>query len=229
MGIPGPKPRWRKFVWSPNLAYAVGLFATDGCLYNNGRHMDFTSKDREQLQNFKKCLGLKVKITYKTSGFTSKKYPRLQWGDVVLYKFFTDIGLTPHKSKTLGSLKIPGKYFFDFLRGHHDGDGSFYSYYDPRWRSSFMYYLIFASASREHITWIQETIFRMVNVHGHVTKSGALHQLYQLKYAKKEGLIVLHSMYYKKNLMSLSRKRLKIERALRIVGEPLIGRNARVL
>ena len=59
--------------WSPNFAYAMGLLATDGCMYNDGRHFDLTSKDIEQLKNFMKCLNFRVKIGKKVSGYTGKK------------------------------------------------------------------------------------------------------------------------------------------------------------
>jgi len=36
-------------IWSKELAYVIGLLVTDGCLSKNGRHIDPTSKDREQL------------------------------------------------------------------------------------------------------------------------------------------------------------------------------------
>lgn len=199
----------------------MGLFATDGCLYNDGRHLDFTSKDKEQITNFKKCFGLKIGVSYKTSGYSRKLCPRLQFGDVILYSFFTSIGLTPNKSKTIGKLMIPKKYFFDFLRGHHDGDGSFYSYWDPRWKSSFMYYLVFISASRMHVEWLRESLEMILGVRGHVTGAGKKGTAYQLKYAKREARSILRKMYYKKNITCLSRKRLKIERALGIVGQSL--------
>lgn len=121
--------------WSPNLAYVTGLISTDGNLSIDKRHIDFTSKDIQLIKTFKKCLGLKNKIGLKTSGFSDKKYPHVQFGDVRLYKWFLSIGLTVKKSKTIGKLKIPKKYFFDFLRGHFDGDGSCYSYWDPRWKT----------------------------------------------------------------------------------------------
>src|SRR3989344_1512456 len=129
-----------KIQWSPEFAYAIGLLTTDGNLSPDGRHIDFTSKDLEQLNNFMKCTSIKVKIGFKISGFTGMKTTRIQFGDINFYKFLLSIGLTPRKSKTLGAIDIPNKYFFDFLRGHFDGDGSFYSYWDPRWRSSFMFY-----------------------------------------------------------------------------------------
>jgi hypothetical protein len=48
MGKKGPKPkRIIKEKWNANLAYAIGLIATDGCLSSDGLLIDLTSKDRE--------------------------------------------------------------------------------------------------------------------------------------------------------------------------------------
>lgn len=211
-----PKGKVRKD-WSPNFAYALGLLATDGCLLNDGRHIDITSKDTEQLKNFLVCLNIKNKITKKTSGKGERLYSRVQFGDVVFYKFLLDIGLMPAKTKILGALKIPDRYFFDFLRGAFDGDGTFFSYYDPRWKSSFMFYTAFASASHSFIDWLRTEIFKKLGIKGHISKNrNSITE--QLKYAKKESLKILGRMYHAPNVICLRRKRLKIEKALSIVG-----------
>ena len=217
----GGKPKERvDRTWSPKLAYAIGLLATDGCLSGDGRHLEFSSKDKEQVRNFIGYLGIKNKITQKLSGHSKKFYPRVQFGDVVFYRFLIQIGLTTAKSKTLGQLDIPKKYFFDFLRGSFDGDGTFYSYWDPRWKSSYMFYTVFISASKVHIDWIRECLFEHMKVRGHITHDGRK-ITYQLKYAKRESLKILRKMYYDRAVVCLKRKRLKIERALRIIGERL--------
>lgn len=217
MGKRGAKPQGKvKIKWSPNFAYAIGLLTTDGSLSLDGRHLDFTSKDREQLQNFMRCLGIRNRIGYKVSGSTERRTVRIQFGDVIFYRFLLDLGLTPRKSKTLGKLDILETYFFDFLRGHFDGDGTFYSYWDPRWRSSYMFYTEFISASKNHIVWLREEIRRRIGIHGHITK-GVSNSIYQLKYAKAESLKLLPKLYYNSHVVCLSRKRLKIEKALRAV------------
>lgn len=215
MGLRGPKPKGKvKIEWSANFAYALGLLASDGCLSKDGRHVDLTSKDTEQLENFLRALNIDVKITTKHSG-TGKKYQRVQFGDVLFYSFLVEIGFTPAKSKTIGPLKIPKKYFFDFLRGSFDGDGCFYSYWDPRWRSSHMFYVEFISASKLHIDWLRNEIFESLAVRGHIGKDGK-GLTYQLKYAKKEALEIIAKMYYNPKVVCLSRKRTKIEKALAI-------------
>jgi len=209
-----------KIKWSPEFAYAIGLITTDGNLSPDRRHFDFTSKDIDQIKTFMKCLGIKNKIGVKTSGSFKKKSNRVQFGDVNFYEFLLSIGLTPNKSKTLGRIEIPGKYFFDFLRGHLDGDGTFYSYWDPRWRSSFMFYTVFISASKDHIDWLKSEIFEVLKIKGHITKSSR-NSAYQLKYAKAESLKLLPKLYYDSDVVCLSRKRQKIEKALAVVNKTL--------
>lgn len=203
------------------MAYAIGLLTTDGSLSKDGRHFDLTSKDLELVELFKKCLNLKNKITKKTRADEKiKKYFHIQFGDVLFYKFLLGIGLMPAKSKVLGDLDIPDKYFFDFLRGHFDGDGTFYSYYDPRWKSSFMFYTVFISASRNHLELLRQKLSSSLKIKGHMTHSRDK-STYQLKYAKRESLEVLKRMYFPKGAACLARKRLKILRALDIIGATL--------
>src|SRR3972149_1541981 len=70
-----------KIEWSPEFAYAIGLIATDGCLYNDGRHLSLTTKDQEQADNFVDCLGLTVKIGKKSRGYSvaSRNYKSPRW------------------------------------------------------------------------------------------------------------------------------------------------------
>jgi len=202
--------------WSSEFAYAIGLLVTDGCLSSDGRHVDLTSKDKEQLVNFMKCLKIKNKIGFKTSGYHRKRAMRVQFSDVNFYNFLFDIGLMPNKSKVLETIAIPDEYFFDFLRGDFDGDGTFYSYWDPRWRSSYMFYTAFTSASEKHILWMRKEIFQRLGINGHVTKTGKT-PMYELKYAKAESLKLIPNMYYNAQVVCLSRKRKKIESALAVV------------
>ncbi len=201
----------KRIAWSSNLAYAIGLLTTDGNLSKDGRHFDFTSKDIEQLENFKNCLDLRVKIGWKVSGYSGKKYPRIQFGDVRLYRWLIGIGLKPNKSKTLGILRIPDRYFFDFLRGYFDGDGSIYGYWDKRWKSSFMFYLKFASASKEHLEWLNHMITRLLNIEGIINKGN---RVYELIFAKKSSIQIINKMYKDRGAVFLTRKKIKIDKII---------------
>lgn len=194
--------------WSSNLAYAIGLLATDGNLSKDGRHINLTSKDYSQIKTFKNCLGLKAKIGKKASGSQPiKKYYQVQFGDIIFYRWLVNIGLHANKSKTLGRLLIPKTYYFDFLRGCFDGDGSIFSYWDPRWKSSYMFYLQLASTSRGFLKWLQSMNKQLANVNGKISTST---RVLQLKYAKKETKILISKMYYDQNLPYLKRKFNKI-------------------
>lgn len=211
MGKRGPKPK--KFIstkWAPRLAYAVGLITTDGCLSKDGRHIDFTSQDMEQIETFKKCLGLKnIKIGFKTSGSSKKMYPRVQFGDINFYGWLQKIGLMSKKSLVLSSLNIPNKYFFDFLRGCFDGDGTIFAFWDKRWQSSYMFYLGFASGSQKHLLWLQTVTRKLAGVSGSIKPAK---KCYQLVFAKKETKILFKKMFYKNGLPYLKRKFAKAQK-----------------
>lgn len=152
-------------------------------------------------------------------GKRKKKYFVLQFSDVLFYRFLLSIGLMPKKSKRLETISVPDEFFFDFLRGHLDGDGTFYSYWDPRWRSSFMYYTVFGSASKAHILWLRKKIAKFLGIKGYINKHHS-DPVYQLKYAKTDSSILLPTLYYSPDILCLGRKRLKIYKALSIVPEP---------
>ena len=197
-----------KIKWSPEFAYAIGLLTTDGNLSSDVGQLEITSKDVQLLNTFRRCLGLKNKIGLKTSGFSNKKYPRVQFGNIILYRWLLEIGLTPHKSKTISKLKIPEKYFFDFLRGSFDGDGGSYSYWDPRWASSFMFYIAFNSGSLSFLKWLRNKLKKYLGINGHITKGN---RAWRLCFAKKESKILFAKMYYQKNLPHLKRKYRKLK------------------
>ena len=158
-------PKTKQISWSSDFAYAVGLITTDGNLSPDGRHFDFTSNDIDLIETFKNCMNIKNKISRKKSTYTNKYSAfRIQFGNITLYKFLLGIGLMPNKSKRLQSLKIPDEFFFDFLRGHLDGDGSIKKYYDPVYKNSKRLYVEFLSASLPHIVWLRKRIKKSLNI-----------------------------------------------------------------
>lgn len=198
------KPKGCPIKWRPELAYAIGLITTDGSLSCDGRHLIFISKDIPLLKTFKKCLGLKNKIGLRRSGYTGKKdCHHVQFGNIILYKWLINIGLMPNKTKIVGTLKIPNKYFFDFLRGHLDGDGDIRRYQDPIYTNSERLYIRFCSASLKHIQWLQKKTGSLLKIKGFITKGNGI---FYIRFAKKDSLILLPNLYHKRNIPFLWRK-----------------------
>lgn len=191
--------------WSKKLAYVVGLIATDGNLSSDSRHLDFTSNDIDLIVTFKRLLGIKNRITSKISGYSGKSCPRIQFGSVTFYKWLTNIGLTPNKSLNLGELKIPDRYFFDFLRGSLDGDGNIRVYNDSVFPNSIRLYTRFTSASPKHLAWLRKRIHELLNIKGHRRQYAK--SIFELSFAKNDSKILLNVIYYNKHVPCLKRKR----------------------
>jgi len=193
------------YTWSPAIAYSVGLIASDGCLYKDQRHISLVSVDMEILTNFSKSLGKDFTISnYNTGHDVGADAYRIQIGDVAYYDFLLGNGITPAKSKTIGKLLVPDDYYADFLRGEFDGDGSIWGYWDPRWRSSLMYYTQFTSASFVFLAWLQYQNSRLIG-----TTLGEIYKgkkAISLKYAKSDSQKIFKFMYYSLDSLKLTRK-----------------------
>lgn len=198
----------------PRLSYVIGLITSDGNLSKDARHINFTSKDLELVIYFKQYLKVDNKINKKSrSSIGEKKYYFIQIGDINFYRFLTKIGLKPNKSKNLKNINVSRKYFFDFLRGVFDGDGGIISFFDKRWENSFMFYLVFSSASPNFINWLRKNIELLASIKGHISKAKGISTV-QLKYGKKESMVLIRKMYYRKNLPFLERKYSKIKKII---------------
>lgn len=199
--------------WSFELAYAVGLIATDGNLSPDGRHLAIPSKDFQLLESLRHCLGLGNRIVQRANG--RGHIYRLQWGDRRFYDWLLSIGLTPAKSLTLGQLAVPDDYFPDFFRGCVDGDGTILVYTD-RFHAirndRYVYqrlYVSLVSASRPFLDWIQSPIHRLVGIGGAINakRKPGRRPTYVLRYAKGESIRLLRWMYHAPDVPCLARKR----------------------
>lgn len=202
--------------WTSDLAYVIGLIATDGSLSKDRRHIDFTSKDIAQVKNFMRILNLKNKIGKKGSSTTTgKKYYHVQFGNVKFYHFLESIGLFSNKSKTLKEIKVPDEYLIDYIRGAFDGDGYTYSYWDKRWKNSFVMYYGFVSASIKYLRWLKTKISTLYHEEGNIRRGGRT--AYLLSYGKYASIRLIKKMYYKQGLVCLYRKKFKIDQSLGII------------
>ncbi len=194
-------------VWSSDLAYVIGVIASDGNLSPDMRHLSITSKDEEMVINCKKCLGISNKIGKKArGGSTDKKYFVLQFGDKNFFEFLLAVGMTPRKSLTIGELDIPKEFYFDFFRGCIDGDGSISIFAHPESKHAQLR-LLLCSGSLRFLEWIHEMNKGSENIKGGYFQKSASSSVYTLSYGKNDSILLLRRMYHKKNVVCLSRKK----------------------
>ena len=183
-----------------DLWYFVGLIATDGNLSSDGRHIDITSKDLIFLETIKKKLGLGNKVGVKHNG--GREYFHIQFANRNFYDFLLSIGLTPRKSLTIGELKIPDKWFPDFLRGVTDGDGNIRS-----WTHSSngveQWSLRIYSASSSFVHWLEKMTKKKFGVIGHIHQERK--GMFTLKFGKLAAKQIFKYCYYE-GCMGLDRK-----------------------
>ena len=195
-------------IWSPEIAYAVGLIATDGNLSPSGRHVSVSSGEREVLETLLRCVDRRAKIGHVKGGFGTHGL-RVQIGDVRLYRWLQSIGLTPRKSLTLGSIDVPDDHLPHLLRGLVDGDGSIIDCtYEGTGKASGRRYrtllVRFNTASLEHAQWVRDKIEALYGLSGGLWCEDGM---YQLTYAKRASRQLLPLLYPGPDVPCLQRKR----------------------
>ncbi|OGI72415.1 hypothetical protein A3J61_00345 [Candidatus Nomurabacteria bacterium RIFCSPHIGHO2_02_FULL_38_15] len=192
--------------WNSNFAYTIGVIATDGNLSPDQRHVVITSKDLEMISNC--AIGLKIEMKYSKKargGEHDKKYFVLQFSDVNFFEFLVSIGLTTNKSKTIDVLKIPEKYFKDFLRGCIDGDGCI-SIFKHSQSKQPQYKLRLSSASKNFLVWILSQVSKLYKISGGSIHKPKKSSVYTLVFGKYDAIKIL-PILYTRNSIALSRKR----------------------
>jgi len=191
--------------------------------------MCVVSKDLDLLESVRDSLGLSNRI-YRRTG--PRLAYQLQWGDRAFYEWLLQIGLTPRKSLTLGPLCVPDESFVHFFRGCIDGDGSIVTYvdrYNTFKKATYVYvrlYLSIVCASPAFLEWLRAMIERLMGFTGSLIvekkSSGRRHDIWRLKYAKRESLALVRWMYADREAPSLRRKR-EIATAF-LIPQPVVRR-----
>lgn len=197
-----------RYIKPSDLWYTVGLIVTDGNLSKDGHHISITSKDRGLLESVKTSLHLSNKIGRKSrGGEQKKKYSLLQFGDVAFYRYLLNIGLKPKKSLILERIRVPDKYFRDFLRGVIDGDGSINTWVNKANQYE-QWCLRILSGAPIFSKWLKEETERVFSVRGKLygcLLKNKKNPLFTIKFGKLAAKVILESCYYK-NCLSLNRK-----------------------
>ncbi len=139
---------------------------------------------------------------------------RAQLGDVELYQWLSETGLTQRKSLTLGTVEVPAELFLDLVRGLFDGDGSISHYVHRPVQRKYPRYLYrrltvrFHSASPEHLRWLQKKLAEVLSIKGAVVQQSKdrAHNMYALQYTKYASISLLTKLYEDQESPRLRRK-----------------------
>ena len=200
-------------VWSPQMAYAVGLLATDGCLARDRRHIAFTSNDRDLVESFLRCLGRPIRYRTQRTRIGNPCY-QADFSDVRLYDWLGSVGLTPRKSLTLAGIDVPNEFLLHLVRGLIDGDGSIYTLiHAPTKRTAPNYryerlWVYFNSASVAHIEWVRSQLERVMGLRGYMAREEreGRHPFFKLKFGKRDSIVLLSTLYADRSAPRLERK-----------------------
>ncbi len=123
----GRPPRRADFfrVWTPEMAYILGLWWTDGCMRikaNTGAHeILIASNDRDHLEAIGQLVGENY---YLQKVSTQSNTYVISFCSKEMYQDIEKHGGTPRKSRTIGFPTVPPELLPHFVRGVVDGDGT---------------------------------------------------------------------------------------------------------
>lgn len=114
------------------MSYILGYIVADGCICKrkgrkNSYVLNITSKDKESLLKMGKHISPDCSLSIK---YNSQKIPYYQiyFCNRKICEDLMNLGIFPRKTYNLNPIKVPERYFSDFVRGFFDGDGSVYIY-----------------------------------------------------------------------------------------------------
>jgi hypothetical protein len=199
--------------WSAEMAYIVGLTATDGCLVSGRRAINFKSADRQLVETYLQLLGRTNKIGRRRTKTGGIVYTT-QFSDTRLYGWLLGIGLTPRKSLTLGAIDVPDTFLAPLVRGLLDGDGNITNAVlraDTTRRSDYYYEWFrtrFASASPPHLEWLKDRLRTRLNLRGWIWRDVTRGKgMGWLSYGKHDSITLLRWLYEDPAAACLQRKR----------------------
>lgn len=185
---------------SPASHYFIGWITSDGYIDEKYGGITLEICDKEILDRFKEILGYsgQIKVSNKRQKHHKQAY-RLNLKSRKLTQDFVNIGIKQKKSKTIGMPKIDQKYYYHFLRGLIEGDGSIIL--DKRQRL----FVFFNSASKKLIDSISNlTDIKPTSI---ITlKNEGYDNAYRLVWTDKKALELCEFLYKDSENLRLERK-----------------------
>lgn len=204
-------------VQNHNMAYILGLIASDGCVSKkeNLISIQLQTKDRELLEEIKTETNNSRPINdyirpERNECFSTFRVWSKAWKDDLSH-----YGIIPEKTFKLTppNLLMPD-YYIDYIRGYFDGDGSIYFLKDTN-----RIFVEIVGTSKILIDWIRDKLVN--NYHIFLNREVVEHKdngtiIYKIKIGSKEEIYKLYKLFYQNNSLCLKRKKEKFELLLNI-------------
>ena len=184
--------------WSNNMAYVLGLWFADGCIYG-GKIFDITlhAKDKYLLKQIAK----ELKYEGVLYDYVDRQAARLNFSCVVIYNDILKLGGMENKSNFIKFPQIPEEYLPDFIRGYFDGDGSVMNLKNNRLNSAI------ASGSKVFLDGLLKILREKANIEGGSYDPSSK----SIRFGKRDTLRLGEYMYKNNPELFLLRKKQKFD------------------
>lgn len=214
--------------WTPEMAYVLGYFAADGCMFINqrgSRYIEFVSTDRRSIQRIRAMMHSKHSIGEREFDNPNWKVGyRLQIGSKEMFNDLSLIGFTPNKSKIVKMPVIPKGFLSHFVRGYFDGDGSVsYGFHKRNNRNGkplqFRIVTSFASGSKEFLEQLKFVLHQFANIQGGcLSRKSTEDESFQLAFSAYDSKRIFQFIYSEASMgQFLERKYNKFQEAFQIM------------
>ena len=182
--------------WSHNMAYVLGLWFADGCIYG-GKMFDITlhNKDKYILKKVAEELSYEGQL----HDYVDRQAARINFSCVVIYNDIINLGGKENKSLDMDFPNIPKEYLSDFIRGYFDGNGCVMRLKGGRINSAF------TSGSKKFLDNLHQILKEEAGVEGGSYDPSCI----SLKFGKKDSIKIGNYMYKNDPELFLLRKQQK--------------------
>lgn len=186
---------------SPELAYILGLWITDGCAYERGSY-SIGLKDKDVIEWVAKTIGYKNKIWEITEKLNTSKRYYIQFTNQAVKEVFDHYGIVPKKSFITQIPDIPKEFMPHFMRGVFEGDGSIGKY---KWS----YSVSIVGASEEFIKGVKSVLEKEIGGDRSIKVDKRGNGLYLYYIYGKEAINNFGDWIYPPGVFGMGRKRNK--------------------
>lgn len=182
--------------WSNNMAYILGLWFADGCIYG-GKMFDITlhAKDKYILKQIAKELEYEGSLY----DYVDRQAARLNFSCVIIYNDIIALGGYENKSRMIEFPNIPKDYLPDFIRGYFDGDGCVMNLKGNRLNSAI------TSGSKKFLDKLLDILKTEAGIEGGSYDASSL----SLRFGKRDTIRLGEYMYKNNPKLFLKRKKIK--------------------